>query len=120
PVAGQALDPTEVIAFAKARLGGVKAPKQVEVWPDLPRSKVGKVLKADIRASLLETATDQVGGGRTTNPPRPPPAAPRGATRPSGPTPPPRPWRRLPTGGEEDGRPPPRVPPPPLPSPRTH
>jgi len=27
----------EVRAFAKSRLGSVKAPKQVEVWPDLPR-----------------------------------------------------------------------------------
>lgn len=43
----------ELAAFVKERIGPVKAPKQVEVWPDLPRSKVGKVLKADIRASLL-------------------------------------------------------------------
>jgi fatty-acyl-CoA synthase len=28
----------------------VKAPKQVEVWPDLPRSKVGKVLKTEVKA----------------------------------------------------------------------
>ncbi len=39
-------------AFVRARLGGVKAPKQVEVWPGLPRSKVGKVLKADIKSRL--------------------------------------------------------------------
>jgi len=25
----------------------------VEIWPDLPRSKVGKILKTDIRARLL-------------------------------------------------------------------
>jgi fatty-acyl-CoA synthase len=31
----------------------VKAPKQVEVWDDLPRSKVGKVLKTEIRKELL-------------------------------------------------------------------
>jgi fatty-acyl-CoA synthase len=43
----------EVVAFVKARVGSVKAPKQVEIWPDLPRSKVGKVLKIDIRAELL-------------------------------------------------------------------
>ena len=43
----------EVRAFVKDRLGSVKAPKQVEVWADLPRSKVGKVLKADIRSQLL-------------------------------------------------------------------
>jgi fatty-acyl-CoA synthase len=46
--------PDELAAFVKERIGSVKAPKQVEVWADLPRSKVGKVLKADIRASLLE------------------------------------------------------------------
>ncbi|GAA3226350.1 long-chain fatty acid--CoA ligase [Pseudonocardia petroleophila] len=42
----------ELIAFVKARIGSVKAPKQVEVWPDLPRSTVGKVLKTDIKARL--------------------------------------------------------------------
>ena len=31
----------------------MKAPKQVEVWADLPRSKIGKVLKPEIRAHLL-------------------------------------------------------------------
>ncbi len=42
----------ELAAFVKERIGSVKAPKQVEVWPDLPRSKVGKVLKTDIKATL--------------------------------------------------------------------
>jgi fatty-acyl-CoA synthase len=41
-----------VRAFVKDRLGSVKAPKQVEVWPDLPRSKVGKILKADGKSRL--------------------------------------------------------------------
>ena len=45
--------PTSCVAFVKERIGSVKAPKQVEVWPDLPRSKVGKVLKAQIRSTLL-------------------------------------------------------------------
>jgi hypothetical protein len=31
----------------------VKTPKQVELWPELPRSRLGKVLKADVRAQLL-------------------------------------------------------------------
>jgi acyl-CoA synthetase (AMP-forming)/AMP-acid ligase II len=48
------LRPEELIAFVKARIGSVKAPKQVEIWQDLPRSKVGKVLKKDIRAHLLD------------------------------------------------------------------
>ncbi|OZM71256.1 AMP-dependent acyl-CoA synthetase [Amycolatopsis antarctica] len=42
----------DLIAFVKQRLGGVKAPKQLEVWPDLPRSKIGKVLKPEIRTRL--------------------------------------------------------------------
>ena len=45
--------PAELAAFVKERIGSVKAPKQVEVWADLPRSKVGKVLKTEIRAVLL-------------------------------------------------------------------
>ncbi|MDS0134502.1 MULTISPECIES: long-chain fatty acid--CoA ligase [unclassified Amycolatopsis] len=49
---GAELDAGELIAFVKDRIGSVKAPKQVEVWPDLPRSTVGKVLKADIRTTL--------------------------------------------------------------------
>ena len=40
------------MAFVKERLGGVKTPKQVEIRPDLPRSTVGKVLRAEIRARL--------------------------------------------------------------------
>jgi fatty-acyl-CoA synthase len=50
--AGRSADPHEIQAFVKARLGSVKTPKQIEIWPDLPRSKVGKVLKSDIRAKL--------------------------------------------------------------------
>lgn len=51
---GADVSPDELVTFVKARIGSVKAPKQVELWPELPRSKVGKVLKADIRAQLLE------------------------------------------------------------------
>jgi acyl-CoA synthetase (AMP-forming)/AMP-acid ligase II len=55
--AGRVADPASLIAFVKARIGGVKAPKQLHVWPDLPRSKVGKVLKREIRAQLIERQT---------------------------------------------------------------
>ena len=47
-----ALDTGELIAFVKERIGSVKAPKQVEIWPDLPRSTIGKVLKNEIRSKL--------------------------------------------------------------------
>jgi acyl-CoA synthetase (AMP-forming)/AMP-acid ligase II len=50
---GRALTAEELIAFVKGRIGSVKAPKQVDIWPDLPRSKVGKVLKKEIRAKIL-------------------------------------------------------------------
>ena len=52
--AGRSVQPAEVIAFVKARIGSVKAPKRVEIWADLPRSKVGKVMKKDIRAEILK------------------------------------------------------------------
>jgi acyl-CoA synthetase (AMP-forming)/AMP-acid ligase II len=47
------IQPDELVAFVKARIGSVKAPKQVELWPELPRSRLGKVLKADVRTQLL-------------------------------------------------------------------
>ncbi len=48
----QSVSTEDVRAFVKARIGSVKAPKQVEIWADLPRSKVGKVLKAEVKAQL--------------------------------------------------------------------
>jgi len=50
---GRTIDPGELQAFVKARIGSVKTPKQIEIWADLPRSKVGKVMKKDVRAALL-------------------------------------------------------------------
>jgi acyl-CoA synthetase (AMP-forming)/AMP-acid ligase II len=32
----------------------VKTPKSVEVWPDLPKSAVGKVLKREIRSRFWQ------------------------------------------------------------------
>ncbi|MES2993778.1 MAG: AMP-binding protein [Pseudomonadota bacterium] len=52
--AGRSVQPDEIVAFVKARIGSVKAPKLVEIWPDLPRSKVGKVMKKDVRAEMLQ------------------------------------------------------------------
>jgi acyl-CoA synthetase (AMP-forming)/AMP-acid ligase II len=58
---GRQVSAEALIAFVKQRLGSVKAPKQVEIWADLPRSKIGKVLKPEIRKRLAETgeATDR-------------------------------------------------------------
>lgn len=53
PYPGQDVAEDDVRAFVKTRLGSVKAPKQVEVWPDLPRSKFGKTLKNEVKSQLL-------------------------------------------------------------------
>ena len=52
PHAGRSVDPAALTAYVKERIGSIKAPKQVEVWTDLPRSKVGKVLKNEIKDQL--------------------------------------------------------------------
>ena len=52
PRPGRQLHEEELKAFVKARAGSVKTPKQIEIWPDLPRSRVGKVLKAEVKATL--------------------------------------------------------------------
>jgi fatty-acyl-CoA synthase len=54
PRHGAKLKAAEVRAFATARLDTIKAPAQVEFWADLPRSSVGKVLKNQVRARLLD------------------------------------------------------------------
>ena len=53
---GQELTGAAIATFVKARIGSVKSPKQVEIWPDLPRSKVGKVLKGEIKQQLQNEA----------------------------------------------------------------
>lgn len=47
---GAAATESELMAFCRERLGAIKTPKSVELWSELPRSSVGKVLKRDIRA----------------------------------------------------------------------
>ncbi|MGB0954578.1 MAG: class I adenylate-forming enzyme family protein [Panacagrimonas sp.] len=54
---GESLDPEQVIALCKEKLGSVKAPKTVEFWDVLPRSPVGKVRKKDIRDKFWAGAT---------------------------------------------------------------
>ncbi|MEU0538254.1 AMP-binding protein [Nocardia sp. NPDC005978] len=51
---GARVDTRELISFVKERLGSVKTPKQIEVWRTLPRSKIGKVLKTEIKNQLLD------------------------------------------------------------------
>lgn len=54
PHPGATVDVEGLTAFVKQRIGSVKAPKEVHVWDDLPRSKVGKVLKTEVKSGLLD------------------------------------------------------------------
>jgi acyl-CoA synthetase (AMP-forming)/AMP-acid ligase II len=49
---GSSATTDEIAELCRKRFGSLKTPKQVEFWPTLPRSPVGKVLKKDVRARL--------------------------------------------------------------------
>jgi acyl-CoA synthetase (AMP-forming)/AMP-acid ligase II len=51
---GASTTAAEIVAMCRQRLGSLKAPKQVEFWPALPRSPAGKVLKKDVRERLAK------------------------------------------------------------------
>ena len=53
-VAGRpGLDGARVLAFAAERLAGFKRPKSIEVWPELPKSAAGKIMRREIRDRIL-------------------------------------------------------------------
>ncbi|MCV7383439.1 AMP-binding protein [Mycolicibacter longobardus] len=57
---GRQVSAEELIAHCKGALNGVKCPKRVEIWPELPRSPVGKVLKRQVRETFWGGATRRV------------------------------------------------------------
>jgi acyl-CoA synthetase (AMP-forming)/AMP-acid ligase II len=62
---GYTLTPDDLRTFARDRLSGVKTPKQIEIWPDLPRSKIGKVLKPEVRERMSLRGSAPETPGRT-------------------------------------------------------
>jgi acyl-CoA synthetase (AMP-forming)/AMP-acid ligase II len=50
--AGTAVSAQELLDYCRPQLGGVKTPKHVIFWPELPRSAVGKVLRKEIRSQI--------------------------------------------------------------------
>jgi acyl-CoA synthetase (AMP-forming)/AMP-acid ligase II len=46
---GAELDVTELAAFCRLRMAGYRVPKSFEIWPELPRSVAGKVLRRKVR-----------------------------------------------------------------------
>ncbi|MCT7657846.1 AMP-binding protein [Mycobacterium deserti] len=57
---GADVTPTELIAHCKALLSGVKCPKRVEIWPELPRSAAGKILKRQVRETFWQQASRRI------------------------------------------------------------
>ncbi len=57
---GAEITPEQIIAHCKARLGGVKAPKAVHLWPEVPRTAAGKSDKKAIRARFWQGAERNV------------------------------------------------------------
>lgn len=48
------LDGDAIMEFARGRLSGVKRPKQILVWDELPKSGAGKILRRSVRDALKE------------------------------------------------------------------
>ena len=57
---GATLDPNELLAWCRERLGGYKVPRTVDVLPELPRNPTGKVLKRELRKPYWEGRERQV------------------------------------------------------------
>jgi acyl-CoA synthetase (AMP-forming)/AMP-acid ligase II len=51
---GRTVDPEALIARCRERLGSHCAPKSVEIWPELPHSAVGKLLRREVRKRFWE------------------------------------------------------------------
>jgi acyl-CoA synthetase (AMP-forming)/AMP-acid ligase II len=58
--AGERVTEERLAEFCRERLGGMKTPKRIEFWNELPRSPVGKVLKRDIRERFWEGQSRRV------------------------------------------------------------
>lgn len=53
---GATIDAADIVQQVKPKLGGVKTPKSIELWPEIPKTPVGKTDKKAIRARFWENA----------------------------------------------------------------
>lgn len=53
---GMDVDLEDVAHYCRERLSSIKTPKTFLIWPELPRSPIGKVLKRAVRDGLREAA----------------------------------------------------------------
>ena len=53
-VAGQpGLEVSALEAFAREHLSGVKRPKEIHIWDELPKSGANKILRRSVRDTLI-------------------------------------------------------------------
>ena len=53
---GRGASEQELIEHCKARLAGYKCPKAVEIWDELPKTTVGKILRRDVKRRFWDGA----------------------------------------------------------------
>jgi len=53
-VSGQDVDTAALLAHARAALAGYKAPKSISVWPTLPKSSAGKILRREVKRLAIK------------------------------------------------------------------
>jgi acyl-CoA synthetase (AMP-forming)/AMP-acid ligase II len=62
-VAGRpGLDAQAILAHARANLAGFKAPRGIDIWPDLPKSSANKILRRAVRDRLVAATAETTGG----------------------------------------------------------
>jgi len=59
--AGHTVGEQEIIELCAAKLGGFKKPRSVEIWDELPKNPVGKILKREIREKYWAGRDRKVG-----------------------------------------------------------
>jgi long-chain acyl-CoA synthetase len=52
---GVAISPEELIEFCKERLARYKVPKDIDIMPSLPKGPTGKILKRELRDSIIKS-----------------------------------------------------------------
>ncbi|UAB79445.1 long-chain-fatty-acid--CoA ligase [Erythrobacter sp. SCSIO 43205] len=60
PKPGMEIDAGDVIAYARERIAAFKAPKSIDVIPEMPRNASGKILRRQLRAPYWEGQDRQV------------------------------------------------------------
>jgi long-chain acyl-CoA synthetase len=60
PKPGHAVDPESIIAWARTRIAGYKAPRSVDVVPALPLNASGKVQRRELRRPYWEGRDRQI------------------------------------------------------------